>query len=159
MRPALVRRVAAAQIGVRIRHAATLTASGPGGPGLTARVTICKINLTVGRVVAPRWLPRLLKRIQELATARKVQFTLKARRELAALELGLDPDDACELLADLSVEDWVERLASASTGEWLYVFKPSLAGTVLHVKLIVRLDCIVISFHEDEGAAHDQEDT
>jgi hypothetical protein len=36
-------------------------------------------------------------------------------------------------------------------GEWLYVFKPELAGTVLYVKLIVRLDCIVVSFHEDAG--------
>jgi hypothetical protein len=40
----------------------------------------------------------------------------------------------------------------------MYVFKPSLAGMVLYVKLILRSDCIVVSFHEDEGGGHDGED-
>jgi hypothetical protein len=101
--------------------------------------------------VTPRWLPRVLKRIRELIEERKVVFTLKARRELAALEFGLDPEDACELLASLTAEDSAGRIVSVATGEWLYVFKPELAGTVLYVKLIVRLDCIVVSFHEDAG--------
>jgi hypothetical protein len=35
--------------------------------------------------------------------------------------------------------------------EWLYVFKPEVAGTVVYLKLIVRADCVVISFHDDEG--------
>ena len=34
--------------------------------------------------------------------------------------------------------------------EWMYVFSPSLAGVILYVKVIVRDDCIVVSFHEDE---------
>jgi hypothetical protein len=80
-----------------------------------------------------------------------VLFTLKARRELAALELGLDEEDAGDLLAELAAEDSAGRLASAATGEWMYVFKPALAGVVLYVKLILRKDCIVVSFHEDEG--------
>lgn len=99
----------------------------------------------------PRWLPRVLTRIRGLAAARQVLFTLKARRELAALELGLDEEDACDLLAELTAEDSAGRLASAATGEWMYVFKPALAGVVLYVKLILRKDCIVVSFHEDEG--------
>ena len=41
----------------------------------------------------PRWLPKALARIRELAVARRVLFTLKARRELASLELGLDEDN------------------------------------------------------------------
>lgn len=101
--------------------------------------------------MTPRWLPRVLQRVQELVAQRKVVFTLKARRELAALDFGLDPEDACDLLASLTAEDSAGRLVSVATGEWLYVFKPELAGAVLYVKLILRLDCIVVSFHEDAG--------
>jgi len=90
-------------------------------------------------------------RIRELAVARKLLFTLKARRELAALGLGLDEDDAREVLEKLTAEDSAGRLESEETGEWLYLFKPSLAATVLYVKVILRNDCIVVSFHEDEG--------
>jgi hypothetical protein len=98
----------------------------------------------------PRWLPRTLTRIRELATARQVLFTLKARRELAGLDLGLDEEDACDALSRLEQEDFFERRASARTLEWMYVFKPRVAGTALYVKVIVRRSCIVISFHEDE---------
>ena len=31
------------------------------------------------------------------------------------------------------------------------MFKPEVAGTVVYLKLIVRADCVVISFHDDEG--------
>lgn len=107
--------------------------------------------------MTPRWLPRVLERIQELVAGRKVTFTLKARRELAALELGLDAEDACDLLANLTAEDFARRLVSVATGEWLYVFKPELVGAVLYVKLILRMDCIVVSFHEDADG-RDEED-
>ena len=53
--------------------------------------------------MARAWLTRALKRIRELASARKVAFTLKALRELT--ELGFDPDDACEVLAGLTRAD------------------------------------------------------
>ena len=106
----------------------------------------------------PRWLPQVLRRIQELAEARRVLFTLKARRELATLGLGLDQEDACDLLARLESGDFTARLVSSKTGEWLYVFKPTLAGAVLDVKVILRDECVVISFHEDEGAEHEEED-
>ena len=52
---------------------------------------------------------------------------------------------------DLRAEDSAGRLRVGATGEWMYLFKPQLAGTVLYVKLIVRNDCVVVSFHEDEG--------
>ena len=105
----------------------------------------------------PRWLSKLLPRIRELAATRRVLFTLKARRELAGLALGLDEEDACHVLANLTAEESVGRIESALTGEWLYVFKPVLARTVLYVKLIVRNDCVVVSFHEDEGSGHGEE--
>ena len=36
-----------------------------------------------------------------------------------------------------------------------YLFKPQYSETTLYLKLILRSDCIVISFHEDED---DQEE-
>ena len=98
--------------------------------------------------MATPWLPRALKRITELAAERNVAFTLKALRELVALDL--DQDDACEVLAELTAADFVERQRSVVTGEWLYVFKPGFAGTLLYVKVAMRANCVLISFHEDE---------
>jgi len=63
------------------------------------------------------WLARILKRIRALAAARRVRFTLKARREMANLDLGLDEEDACDVLANLTAEDSAGRLQSAATGE------------------------------------------
>jgi hypothetical protein len=95
------------------------------------------------------WLPRVLTRIRTLANERRVWFTLKARRELALLGNGLDEEDACELLAALTAQDSAGRLRSSATGEWMYIFKPALDDRVLYLKIILRGDCIVVSFHED----------
>jgi hypothetical protein len=77
-------------------------------------------------------------------------FTLKALREIADLELGLDPDDVCDVLAGLQRSDLAERIQSQVRGEWMYIFKPQLEGVVVYVKVILRDDCLVVSFHEDE---------
>jgi hypothetical protein len=77
-----------------------------------------------------------------------VRFTLKALREIVALELGLDEIDACAVLGGLKRADCCGRLRSKDTSEWLYVFKPNVAGETLYIKVIVRSECIVISFHE-----------
>ncbi len=74
-----------------------------------------------------------MERIHELAAQRKVRFTMKALRELAALDLGLDEEDACHVLANLAASDFVERLVSKKpgdkkTGEWMYVFKPAVGS-------------------------------
>ena len=100
-----------------------------------------------GRPV-PRWLPGTLKRIRRLAAAGHVRFTLKALRELAALEVELDEAEACAILVRLRPSDSEGRLRSEATGEWLYVFKPRLSGELLYVKLLVRTHCLIISFHE-----------
>ncbi len=105
----------------------------------------------------PRWLPRVLTRVRGLAVARRVLFTLKAQRELASLDSGLDEEDACDVLANLTAEDSAGRLESATTGEWLYLFRPQLAEMVVYVKLILRNDCVVVSFHEDEGAGYEED--
>ena len=96
----------------------------------------------------PIWLTKALRRIKELAQARSVWFTLKAFRELS--QLGLDEEDACEVLAGLRAADSTERRKSAKTGEWMYVFKPKFGETVLYVKVLLRTNCVLISFHEDE---------
>jgi len=48
------------------------------------------------------------------------------------------------------------RLVSREAEEWLYVFKPRIAEIVLYVKVVLRADCVVISFHE-EGGDDDQD--
>ena len=105
----------------------------------------------------PRWLPKALRRIRRIAAARKVRFSLKAFRELSTLGLGLQGEDVCDVLAKLKSEDSAGRLSSETTGEWMYVFKPLVAETVVYVKLILREDCLVVSFHEDEGDGHEED--
>ncbi|MBI5479601.1 MAG: type II toxin-antitoxin system MqsR family toxin [Deltaproteobacteria bacterium] len=104
----------------------------------------------------PRWLAPLLRRIHALCAEGRVSFTLKALRELALLDLGLDEHDALEVLRALRAADFRDRLVSESTDEWLYVFNPRISGQVLYVKVIVRAGCVVVSFHEE--ADDDDED-
>jgi hypothetical protein len=33
----------------------------------------------------------------------------------------------------------------------MYVFKPKVVGIVLYVKVVLRRECVVISFHENEN--------
>jgi hypothetical protein len=106
----------------------------------------------------PHWLPVALKRIRRLAAAGQVRFTLKALRELAVLELGLDEEDACGILAGLKASDSAGRLRSGATGEWLYVFMPKVAGDTLYVKVLVRSECVVVSFHEQVDEEEEEEE-
>ena len=62
-------------------------------------------------------------------------------------------EDACKMLAELTAEDSAGRVASAATGEWMYLFKPQVSETILYVKVILRNDCVVVSFHEDEDGS------
>ena len=105
----------------------------------------------------PRWLSRLLRRIHALAGRGRVRFTLKAVRELAAFGAGLDVKDACDVLAALTAGDFVERVESEHADEWMYVFKPSVAGTLVYLKLVLRAECVVVSFHEDEGEVDEEQ--
>jgi hypothetical protein len=96
----------------------------------------------------PQWLPVVLKRIHVLAAKGRVRFTLKALRELASLDVGLDETDALELLKRLRASDSGGRVRSNGTREWLYVFLPRADGETLYIKVLIRSDCIIISFHE-----------
>ena len=93
-----------------------------------------------------------LRQIRRLAAQRRVRFTLKGLRELASLDIGMDAEDACDVLARLGPKDLVERVRSVITGEWMYVLKPRVVGIDLYVKVLLRRDCLVISFHEDKGS-------
>lgn len=103
-----------------------------------------------------RWLWRVLTRIHKLADEGRVRFTYKALRELEALDLGFDDSDACKLLSDLTTSDCTGRLRSEPRGDWMYVFKPSVSGTVVYVKLIVGSECRVVSFHEDVSEGEEE---
>lgn len=102
------------------------------------------------------WLHKVLPRIRELGAARRVRFTYKARRELASQGGGLDEEDACDVLANLTASESAGRARSGASGEWLYTFKPVVAGAVVYVKLVLRGECVVISFHEDEESDHEE---
>ena len=62
---------------------------------------------------------------------------------------GLDEDDCCDVLKELTAPDSAGRIRSTITGEWMYVFKPTVTSTRLYLKLILRRNCIIISFHEE----------
>jgi hypothetical protein len=40
----------------------------------------------------------------------------------------------------------------------MYVFRPDVGGQLLYVKLVLREHCMVISFHEDEGGGHEEDE-
>jgi hypothetical protein len=64
------------------------------------------------------------------------------------LDLGLDEADACRLLRGLHSTDSSGRLRSEQTDEWLYVFMHRVASEAIYVKLVLRSDCVIVSFHE-----------
>ncbi len=102
----------------------------------------------------PRWLPRDLMRIHALGSQGCVRLTYKADRE--AVALGLAVEDVRQVVEGLSPTDSAGRLASEVTGEWMYVFKPAVEGRIIYVKIVLREDCVIVSFHEDE-AVDDEE--
>jgi hypothetical protein len=79
----------------------------------------------------PKWLPSVVKRVHHLASTGRGLVTLKALRELALLDLGLDEEDALDVLRRLRSADSSGRLRSEHTGEWLYMFRPRVADETL----------------------------
>jgi len=95
----------------------------------------------------PRWVPRVLTRIRTLVAGGRVIFTDKAISELADLYLACE--DAVEILRLLGSGDDPARLRSQPLHEWLYIFRPTVAGQRLYLKVALRTGCVVISCHED----------
>jgi hypothetical protein len=103
-----------------------------------------------------RWLAAALQQIHEAAASGQVEFTLKAQDEIENLGLWLDLEFAAEILKELAEHEFVERVRSKKAGEWLYVFKPEVFEVVLYVKIAVRFQCVVISFHRDRDGQEDE---
>src|SRR5690242_16470901 len=61
----------------------------------------------------------------------------------------VDETDVCHLLLDLKISDFKERKHSNITDEWLYIFLISVEDCQIYLKLILRNNCLIISFHED----------
>ena len=102
------------------------------------------------------WVWWVVTRIRVLAAAGHVRFTRKALVELHGLGLGLDESDAGEVLASLSPTESAGRIRSAHSGEWMYVFKPQVSAVPLYLKVILRDECVLISFHAQDES--DEED-
>ena len=99
----------------------------------------------------------MLRRLRASAASGRVRFTVKALRELSGTGIGLDERDGCRVLARLTTDDVVGRTVSERTGEWLYVFQPEVAGTVVYVKVVLRAACVVVSFHREVANDEDEE--
>jgi hypothetical protein len=95
------------------------------------------------------WLTRVIDKVHELAARGRVRFTHKALNEIATIGMGLDEEDACRILSGLEAGDSVGRISSETNGEWMYIFMPHIAGTRVYLKLVLRTECVVVSFHED----------
>lgn len=104
-----------------------------------------------------RWRWRVTLRVRRAVREHRVWFTQKAARELEESVLRLDHADALDILAGLTPEDAFQAFASEVTGECLYVYRIRVSGVPLYIKLALRGRCDVISFHDDEGPADDEE--
>ena len=98
----------------------------------------------------------IVTRIRAHAARRNVRYTHKALYECASL--GLDAEDILLVLMHLSEEDWSGRIRSKAAAEWMYVLKPNIGETVVHLELILRQACIVISFHEGHDPIDHRDD-
>lgn len=99
----------------------------------------------------PRWLTEVLRRIHALAGSGAVRLTFKTETELVVL--GLSLEDVREVLLGLRFSDSAGRLASETTGEWMYVFKPRFDGETVYIKILLRETCVVVSFHEEDAGS------
>lgn len=101
----------------------------------------------------PRWLRRTLARIHALSASGAFRLTHKAESE--ALRLGCSAADVRDIVGSLTASDFHERLTSKLSGEWMYIFAPQVADTTMYVKIVLRAQCVVVSFHEDEASQTD----
>lgn len=83
-----------------------------------------------------------------------VRWTTKAVGEFTAL--GLTEPAAFEIVESLTAEDLVGCTKSESSGEELHVFKTLFDELLLYIKIAFRAECVVISFHEDNGDRADE---
>jgi hypothetical protein len=107
------------------------------------------IHHMVKERACPRHARIALQRIRELASKQAVRITSKVQAEMDALEPPADIDDVVEVLSLLTSDDWQRRVCSELTGEPMHVFKPVTVHGLLYVKVVIRGNCVVVSFHEE----------
>ena len=107
----------------------------------------------------PRWLGEVLKAVHRNARRGSVRVTYKALQEMAALEPSIAPDEALQLLEELDRASFRHRLRSIRSGEWLYVFRAPWCAELLYIKLLLRADCTIVSFHPEASDDELEEDT
>jgi len=95
----------------------------------------------------PPWQRRVLTRLRALAAAGRVNFTAKARDEMATA--GLHPEDVLDILSSLGRAERIARVRSERHGEWLYVCRPRVGSSPLYLKVVLRSGCTLISCHDD----------
>ena len=99
----------------------------------------------------PRWPTKVITRIRRLTAAGKIRFTSKAVHEITVLGIPLTEQDCRIVVMSLSFEEFDTRVRSSVSTEWLYVFRPCVLGMPLYVKVALRDECVVVSFHEEEN--------
>lgn len=70
----------------------------------------------------------------------------------------LSHEDGEDIIAGLGRQDFHRRLRSHVLAEPLWVFRPEVNDEVLWVKLALRADCIIVSFHRDDEDGHGEEE-
>src|SRR5882724_1826507 len=103
----------------------------------------------------PRWLRSVLTRTRELCPGAQGPLHAEGSSRASRSAVRSRRTRRMRRSGEPFGRGFRHRLSSPATDEWAYVFKPKLAGMVLYRKLILRSDCVVISFHEDEGKGHE----
>ncbi|MBZ0231483.1 MAG: type II toxin-antitoxin system MqsA family antitoxin [Deltaproteobacteria bacterium] len=68
-----------------------------------------------------------------------IRVTRKAREE--AHSLHLSPADVEDVVSSVSTAHFAERISSATTDEWMYVFRPRLEGKRLYISSFSARGC------------------
>lgn len=100
------------------------------------------------------WKTRVIEALRRHVRGGTVRWTTKAVREFTAL--SLTEPAAFEIVESLTVKNVVGRITSETSGEELHVFKTLLDELSLYIKIAFRAECVVISFHEDNGESRDE---
>lgn len=85
--------------------------------------------------------------VQTLMSQGKVRTTFSARQ--GALELGLDEQGICAVVATLSDQDFYKSMTThADHRVWQDVYRPTTPAGDVYVKLTVIDDVLIVSFKE-----------
>ena len=85
--------------------------------------------------------------VKALVSAGKVRTTFSARQ--GALELGLDVQGICDVVAGLVEQDFYKAMTTHADHQvWQDVYRPSTPAGDVYLKLTVIDDLLIVSFKE-----------